>query len=178
MSVSRYHPLLVSLHWIIAVLLIVALAMGTLVLEKLPNDAPEKIDALKGHMIFGGLILVLTLLRLVTKIASAKPPRALTGNPWLDKLSVGVHHGFYLFIILMAFSGIGTAVLAGLPDIVFGGSGAPLPKDFFEYPPRIGHAIIAKILMLLVVLHVVGAIYHQITLKDRLLARMWFGKRG
>ena len=103
MSVSRYHPLLVSLHWIIAVLLVVALSMGTLVLENIPNDAPEKINALQGHMIFGVTILVLTIIRLIVKISSAKPAKALTGNSLLDKIGIGVHHAFYVFIILMAF---------------------------------------------------------------------------
>lgn len=176
MSNNRYHPLLVSLHWLIAVMLILALLGGTFQLQEIPNDAPEKIGALKGHMIFGITLLVLTLVRLAVKVSTSKPPKATTGNSFLDKLGVSVHHGFYLLIILMAGSGIGIAILAGLPDIVFGGSGAPLPKDFFEFPPRIGHAIIAKLLMLFVLLHIAGVIYHQFKLRDGLLSRMWFGK--
>jgi cytochrome b561 len=77
----------------------------------------------------------------------------------------------------MAGSGIGISILAGLPDIIFGGSGAPLPENFFQYPPRIAHAIIAKLLMLFVVLHIAGVIYHQFRLKDKLVSRMWFGKQ-
>lgn len=177
MSTARYHPLLVGLHWLIAIILVITLGMGTFVLEGMPNTEPEKIAALKGHMIFGVIILLLTIIRLIVKIKTPKPAKASSGNALLDKLASGIHHGFYLLIILMAFSGLGTAVLAGLPEIVFGGSGQPLPKDFFEYPPRIGHAIIAKLLMLFVALHVAGAIYHQFRLRDRLLSRMWFGKR-
>ena len=177
MSAQRYHPLLVTLHWLMAIALIVALAMGTFVLKEIPNTSAEKIIALKGHMSVGVIILILTLMRLVVKIVTQKPDKSLTGNAFLDKLGVGVHHGFYLFIILMASSGIGIAIQAGLPDIVFGGSALPLPKDFFEYPPRIGHAIVAKVLMLLIVLHIAGALYHQLKFKDKLISRMWFGNR-
>lgn len=31
---SRYHPLAVTLHWLLAVILIIALVMGSQVLEK------------------------------------------------------------------------------------------------------------------------------------------------
>jgi cytochrome b561 len=43
--------------------------------------------------------------------------------------------------------------------------------------PRVVHGWIAKLLMALVALHVVGVVYHQFGLKDRLLSRMWFGRR-
>ena len=121
-------------------------------------------------------ILVLTLVRLVVKTRTQKPPKASTGNTILDKLATSVHHGFYLLILIMAGSGIGMAILAGLPEIVFGDSGMALPKDFFVYPPRIAHAIIAKLLIIFVIFHIAGVIYHQLNLKDKLLTRMWFGK--
>ena len=38
--------------------------------------------------------------------------------------------------------------------------------------------MIAKLLMALIALHLAAALYHQFVLKDGLLARMWFGKRG
>jgi cytochrome b561 len=177
MSVQRYHPFLVTLHWLIAALLVFTLLMGTFVLDGMPSDDPDKIIALKGHMIAGMGLLALMIIRLIVRIKTDKPAPVKTGNAFLDKLAKSVHHGFYLFVILMALSGFATAIMAGLPGIVFGGSGEPLPKDFFEFPPRIGHAIIAKILMLLVALHVAGALFHQFRLKDKLISRMWFGKR-
>ena len=41
--VSRYHPLLVALHWILAMLIIAALALGALVMVKIPNTDPMKL---------------------------------------------------------------------------------------------------------------------------------------
>jgi cytochrome b561 len=84
--------------------------------------------------------------------------------------------GLYLLLLLMAASGIATAVQAGLPGIVFGGSGALLPESFGIYRPRVAHGVIAKLLLALAVLHVLAALYHQFVRKDNLLSRMWFGR--
>lgn len=56
---SRYHPALVALHWLLAAGLLFALGMGTLSLKELPNASPEKLFALRGHMVFGVALLVL-----------------------------------------------------------------------------------------------------------------------
>jgi cytochrome b561 len=60
---SRYHPALVVLHWLLAVLLIAALALGALVLVKIPNSDPMKLEAPRSHMAGGGLILILMVIR-------------------------------------------------------------------------------------------------------------------
>ena len=48
--VSRYHPALVVLHWVMALLIIAALALGALVMVKIPNTDPMKFEALRSHM--------------------------------------------------------------------------------------------------------------------------------
>ncbi len=60
---------------------------------------------------------------------------------------------------------------------MFGGSGDPLPADFSAYPPRAVHGIVSILLMLLILAHIAGWLYHVLFVKDRLLSRMWFGKR-
>ena len=70
----------------------------------------------------------------------------------------------------------GAFITVGVTPIVFGGSGAALPVDFFAFTSRMMHGFIAPALLLLVVLHVGAALYHQFLLKDNLLARMWYGK--
>lgn len=76
----------------------------------------------------------------------------------------------------MAGSGLATANMAGLPEIVFGGSGA-LPATFDDLPPRIAHGVLGAILTLLIAGHVAAFIYHQFVRKDHLFSRMWFGRR-
>lgn len=174
---TRYHPALVALHWILALLISVALLGGTFILDALPNDHPQKIDGLFGHMTVGTLILVLMIARLVIRVRSAKPPHADIGNAALNKASAWAHWVFYILIFGMLTSGIGMSILAGLPPIVFFGSGDPLPATFDDLPPRIAHGWIAMALGALILGHIGAAFYHQFVRKDALLARMWFGKR-
>lgn len=174
---TRHHPALVVLHWLLAALLLLALAMGTLVLKEMPNASPDKIGALRGHMVVGIAIGALMLVRLLVRWRTTGPAPALTGNRLLDGLGKIAHMGLYLLVFAMAASGMATALQAGLPEIIFGGSGAPLPESFAVYPARLVHGVVATLLMIQVGVHVAGAVYHQVVLKDRLLSRMGFGKR-
>jgi cytochrome b561 len=78
----------------------------------------------------------------------------------------------------MVGSGYATGILAGLPDIVFGGSGDPLPPSFAIYPSWVAHVSLALLLVGLIVLHVLAALYHHLVRKDGLLRRMLFRRRA
>ena len=173
---KRYHPALVSLHWLLTVLIVVALFMGSNILSQIPNDNPEKLFALKMHMITGFIILGLMIIRVITRKVTEKPAAADAGNAVLNKAGVIAHYLLYLLVFAMVGSGIGTAVIAGLPDIVFNNSGVTLPEDFNNILPRLFHGVISKVLFAMIFLHVLGALYHQFVRKDSLLSRMWFGK--
>jgi len=171
---SRYHPLLAALHWLLAVLIVAALGLGFFVVAATPNDDPRKVTELLLHMVTGGLIVVLMAIRFVVRLRTPRPPRATTGYPLLDRLAPLAHYGFYVLILLLGASGLATALAAGLPAIVFGGSGDPLPPSFLIYPPRVAHGTIATLLVGLIVLHGLAALYHHFVRKDRLIERMSF----
>jgi cytochrome b561 len=175
-EVSRYHPVLVALHWLLAFLIIAALALGALVMAKLPNSDPMKIEALRSHMFGGGLILMLMLVRLFVRTRTAHPPAATTGHSLLDKVAWASHRLFYALVIAMIASGATMALQAGLFEIVYGGRGT-LPPDLWIYPIRSVHYVMSRVLMALIALHVMGALYHTLILKDGLLRRMAFGRR-
>jgi cytochrome b561 len=80
--VSRYHPLLVTLHWFLALLIIAALALGALVMVKIPNSSPMKIEALRSHMLGGIFILTLMLLRLFIRIRTRRRPATRSSTGW------------------------------------------------------------------------------------------------
>ncbi|MCF6306230.1 MAG: cytochrome b/b6 domain-containing protein [Rhodobacteraceae bacterium] len=174
---KRYHPALVALHWITMLLLFAALLGGSLNMAPMSNSDPQKLEMLRLHMIIGNVILALMVLRLVVRLRSEHPPSANMDNRLQNKAASLVHIGLYLFVFLMIASGWGTALAADLPAILFGGSGAVLPEDFYEFAPRLVHRIVFILLSLLIVLHIVAALYHQFVQKDHLLGRMWFGKR-
>lgn len=175
---KRYHPLLVMLHWLLAIMIIIGLVMGGNVLSNTPNSDPEKLFFLKMHMTSGMIILALMIIRFIVRLFTAKPAHADIGNSLLNKLGSMTHYLFYIVVILMAASGLAIANMAGLPDIIFAGSGAALPEDFSEFPPRIAHGILGTVLTLLIAGHVLAFLYHQFVRKDGLFSRMWFGKRS
>ncbi|HEY6256239.1 MAG TPA: cytochrome b/b6 domain-containing protein [Xanthobacteraceae bacterium] len=175
-QVLRYHPFLVALHWVLAFLIIAALALGALVMVKIPNSDPMKLEALRSHMAGGSVILALMLLRLFVRRRTEHPGAASTGNPALDRLAWASHRLFYPAVLGMAGSGLFLALQAGLPAIVFAGEGA-LPADFWIFPVRGVHYLLSRVLIGLIALHVAGALYHTLILRDGLLRRMFFGRR-
>lgn len=174
--VSRYHPLLVVLHWVLAFFIIAALALGALALARIPTSDPTKIEALRAHMSGGMMILVLMVVRLVVRTGSAHPAPASAGHPLLDRLAWASHRLFYVTVIAMASSGIIMALQTGAFDTVFFGHGQ-LPADFWAYRIRSVHYALSRLLMALIALHVVAALYHALVLRDGLLGRMFFGRR-
>jgi cytochrome b561 len=173
-QVSRYDPWLVTLHWLLAALIIIMLVVAFFVLGRLPTANPRTLELLIWHMAGGTLILVLTLIRLAVRARTAKPAAPTTGNRFLDHLAPITHYGFYVLILLVIGTGLATAIQAGLYGIVFQHSGEPLPRHFIIYQPFVAHAILALALGGLVILHILAAFYHQLIRKDRLLSRMGF----
>ncbi|HKX09330.1 MAG TPA: cytochrome b/b6 domain-containing protein [Stellaceae bacterium] len=175
-GVTRYQPLLVVMHWLLAIMLPIALVGGAFVLVEIPNTDPAKVGALRQHMMGGMLLLVLTLIRLVVRVRTAHPARASTGSSALDRVAWLSHRLLYVLVLAQASSGLYMALQASLPDVVFRGHGA-LPADFWVFPMRSVHYVISRLLMAVIALHVTGALYHTLILRDHLLRRMWFGKR-
>ena len=174
---TRYNSALVTLHWLMAIMIFLALVAGGLILDNMPNDSPDKAGGLAGHMAVGSLIGVLLIVRLIVRLTTAKPTPASTGNPLLDRLGALTHWAFYLCIAGMVLSGLATAIGADLLPIAYGGSGATIPAMMEELPQRALHGLFAITLVLLIGLHIAGALYHQFVLKDGLMRRMGFGKQ-
>lgn len=173
---TRYHPVLVALHWLMAALIILALIFGKVVLDGLDNADPQKVEGLAGHMTVGLSLGALLALRLVIRLVSAQPPPASTGDARLDFLGQATHWALYALVAAMAVSGVAMALQDDLFAIVFGGSGAKLPAEFAS-APRAAHGAVSTALLALAILHIAAALYHQFILRDGLFRRMWFGSR-
>jgi cytochrome b561 len=170
---KHYHPLQVTLHWLVVFLIFAAFVIGKSMSGQ-PNDA-AKLTPLASHMTVGIITLLVIVFRFVMRMRLPKPEHVTAGNPFFDWIGKMVHYALYLLVFLMAVSGLSLSMQAGLAPVVFGGSGI-LPADFYDFAARMLHGFIAPALVLTVLLHVGAAFYHQIVLKDNLLARMWYGK--
>lgn len=176
-KVSRYHPVMVALHWALAVLIVAALTLGALVMVRIPNTSPMKIEALRSHMIGGVLILLLMSLQFITRQVTALPAPAPTGNSVLDRLAWLSHRAFYVFVVAQAVTGLTMAVQAHLPQILLLGETGQIPATFWIFPARGLHYLFSRALMALIALHLAGVGYHSFIRRDHLLRRLWFGKR-
>ena len=171
---SRYQPVLVALHWLLALMIIGLLCLGFFVLANMPNADPGKLDILVWHMSGGMLVFVLMILRAIIRRWSARPATAVTGSPLLDRLASMAHYGFYAIVFLMIATGWTTGwLISG----VFQPNGGSLPDSFAVFPSFRAHAVLATLLAILIMVHVAAALYHQFVLRDGLFRRMWFGKR-
>jgi cytochrome b561 len=144
-------------------------------LDSTPNSAPEKVTYLQLHAIWGTILALLLVIRLITRFALKRPAPADAGHPLLNLAAKVVHFLLYVGVFVMLLSGANMSRQAGLLQ-VFSGQGA-LPEDFRVFAPRALHGMMFSILFLLILVHIGAALYHQFIRKDGLLSRMWFGKR-
>lgn len=170
-EVKHYHPALVVLHWLLAAAILLAIGMGSLVLDDMANSNLHKPGLLRAHVILGILILVFTIVRLMVRTRTAKPAPLATGKPALDKLAIGVHHLLYTLTVLVALAGMALAYSANLFSVLFRNIGS-LPKDFEGYTAHTVHGFLAMTLLGVIVLHAAAALQHHFILKDGIFSRM------
>lgn len=171
---KRYHPAHVTIHWLMALLVVMMLGIGKFAMPGVSPQDPQKVMMLQSHTFIGGAIAVLLIIRVVLLFTTKRPAPADAGSAILNWVGKAVHVLLYVLLIGMAVSGLGLFQMANLPAVFSGAQ--PYPPNFFDYLPRGGHGLFSWLLLALVALHVGAALFHQFIRKDNLLARMWFGK--
>ena len=168
-TTERFGGVAIAFHWISAVLLAVLLASGYAAAATLHPVA--KVTILRGHVLLGAVLLVLTLARVVWWRFDRKPP-PVSGMPRpQERVAKAVHFLFYLLILGMTATGIGTLALSGAGRHLFGAASGPLP-DLWQYQPRLEHWIGARVLLALLAVHIGAALYHHAIKRDGLLHRI------
>jgi len=171
---ERYGSVAIAIHWLTAAAILGLLVSGAIIEDM--RDPAQKVALLRVHVVVGVTVLVLTLFRIVWWGVVDRRPAATTSTPRWQAFAAHLVHGLlYVVIIVMVGSGIGMIALSGAADTLFGGGSAALP-DFRDYAPRGAHGLGANAMWLLVIVHVLAALYHQFVLRDRLLARMGLGR--
>jgi cytochrome b561/polyisoprenoid-binding protein YceI len=172
---QRYSAVAIALHWIIALALAFQLALGF----AMPNG-PEGFAPYQLHKSVGITILLLSLARLAWRVTH-RPPDAVEGG-FQGFLAKTVHTLLYVFMIGAPLTGwalVSTSSIV-VPTVFWGvipWPHLPLPQglgDLFEQT----HELLAWLGLALIVLHVAGALRHQLLLRDGLLRRMAPGGRA
>jgi len=175
-----------SLHWLIALLIVCNIIGGVTFSHLMQRGTPAFFAVIQIHKSIGLTVLVLSILRLMWRIANpvpALPPM----SPKLRLLARGTHYLFYFLIIAIPLAGWLTvsASTTGAPTMYFGLFRVPM-FDFLASLPRTEkpewheffetfHQVFAYGALALLVLHVSAALWHHMNRKDAILRRMWFG---
>ena len=144
-----------------------------------PQQGGSIFSTISLHMILGITILVLLIIRLIVRWTTQHPEWASAGNKFFDWIGTLTHWGLYLLTFGMTITGIILADQRGILARTFGIGSTPTPGSFRRGGFSLGflHGGIWTFLLLLIIVHVGAALYHQFILKDNLFGRMWFGKR-
>lgn len=172
-AIERYAPLSRWLHWIAAIL-IIALLISGVVLEDLPKGDLRQ-TGMMFHKSFGVIVLALMLVRLGARFVLGVPAADRDLLPWQRHLSGLVHAALYLVVLAQAAVGYVASSICCAPVKLFGLIEIPLTftgtkstHDIFAEAHEIG----GNLLILLVVAHIAGGLYHHYVLRDRIMARM------
>lgn len=176
----RYPLIHRLLHWAVAVILLWQLAVGLTFLalsfeETLATFGKEMTDFLYlGHKSAGIVLLILMLARLAMRLTFGKPPYRPPLAPMERVLSSAVHIGLYIALIVQPLLGWAATAAGGFPIGFFGWT---LP-GFLPRDPPLGaalyavHGAVGVIIILLIMLHVAGALRHWLILRDGVMRRM------
>ena len=171
---KRYHPLLVTLHWLVAILVLLNLSIGKFIFPD--RDYPEIAAAI--HMLAGMSVLALIIFRFIVRLRFPRPADADSGSKLTDALARLVHYGLYVMLLVITGVGVSFALMSGrLARTFFGAGPASGPPPDSVFLLRGIHGLSANLLLLLILLHVAAALFHQFIRKDNLIARMWYGPR-
>jgi cytochrome b561 len=184
----RYGTVAMTLHWLIALLVIGNVIGGVTFAHFMSRSDPNFFTIVQLHKSTGLTILVLSILRLIWRLTNPVPALPPMSQP-LRILARGTHYLFYFLIIAVPLAGwlMVSASSTGAPTLWYGLFQVP-SFDFLASLPRSErvpwhetfetfHQVFAYSAVLLLVLHVSAALYHQFSRHDDVLKRMWFGTK-
>ena len=174
-TAERYSRGAVILHWLIAVLIALNYAAAW-VSEDMPKE--DKLQVMANHKAIGIIILLLTLVRIGWRLLHSPPPLGESLKAWEVALAKVVHGLAYLAMLAIPLSGwaMHSAFSGGKPVGLFGLFAFPaLPmaqnKPLGEVLEAV-HGSLATLLLVLMALHVAGALKHQLLDRDGSMRRM------
>jgi len=182
-SQERYGAVAITLHWLIALGIIANICLG-LYFPDLPRSDPNKFMLFQLHKSIGLTVLILSLARVGWRLVNPVPPLPADMNPALKLLARTTQILLYVLIVIIPLTGWATVSASplGLPTLYFGTfvwphipfladlprtQKVPLQKEL-----QAVHVFLAWSAIVLVPLHIAGALYHQFIRRDDVLAHM------
>ncbi|PIY04821.1 MAG: hypothetical protein COZ20_04750 [Gallionellales bacterium CG_4_10_14_3_um_filter_54_96] len=173
---TQYSKRMVIAHWLTLALLVAAWFLG----DELAESTDKSAATLAGylvHIAVGGTVLLLTVARLFFRVKDGVP--APMGNTPMDKVATGIHHLLYLVLFVLPLSGIVVVFTSTAGKALLSGDAGLLPKDggFDHVFAHEVHEFMVTALIVVVGVHLLGAIKHQFIAKDGLMQRMMLRRK-
>ncbi len=194
MTNNHYTKTAIVLHWLIGIAILAMFGLGWYMSE-LPKDAPkamafdlfdfgiynwqltEEVSPrtfyFNLHKSIGVTLLGLIVLRIIWRITH-RPPALLDSLSAAEKkLATAGHHALYLLMILVPVTGVLMALYSkyGLKWFctdLFAGLDNPAMRDTFKE----AHELLGVVMLVVIIVHVLGAIKHKFIDKDGTMDRM------
>ena len=119
----RYGTVAMTLHWLIALLIIANICIG-LYFADLPHSDPSKLSLAQLHKSIGLTVLMLSLARVAWRLINPVPPLPRGMNPALRFFARATHVLLYVLIIAIPLTGwmlVSASPLGALvPTMYFG----------------------------------------------------------
>lgn len=180
-SVSRYTGVAIALHWAMAILILFMIWLGWNMDD---NEARYQL-----HKSVGITLLFLTVARIAWRLLNPPPPEPEGLKPWEQRLSGAVHFAFYALMVIIPLAGwllvsispfqISTVLYGAIdwPHLPFT-SGLRSGNDALHAIVENVHSKGAWVIIVLLGLHVAGALKHELGGEDGVLKRMIPGLFG
>lgn len=168
----RWGWLAQAFHWLMF-LLILGAWFAVDAHEDYPKGSDERAQWMMIHKALGTTVFFLVWFRLGSRLAQVTP--AELGSRLQQIAARTVHAGLYLVMIAMPATGLLASQFFGRAVSWFGAFEIPV---FLAENKELGKALMEVhenlfgLLLLLVVLHVGGALYHHLIARDDVLRRM------
>lgn len=168
---AGYDGVAKFLHWLVVVLIVAQFLIGWTMPYIHKGTRPDGLIA--WHLGVGATLIAAVALRIVWRVTHRPEPASL--SPFLSMVSHITHGLLYLALIMVPVLGWANASSRGW-SVKFLGV-LPYPS-ISPVGSSVGHEMgdihgwLAWVLLVLIGLHVVGALYHRFVLKDDVLQRM------
>lgn len=177
---QRYSLPIRLMHWLMAIMIITIASVG-IWMASLPNDYPGKYDFYALHKSFGLLILLLVIMRLVTRLLSKIPSyEDVKIKKWEITAAKLAHGALYFFMFMMPVSGYLMSSLSGRAVMLFSIEMPAITCFSAEVASKLAsnayffHTVIVWGMIALIVLHIIGSLKHVLIDKQNILKRIWF----
>lgn len=177
-NTTAWNPSLKCLHW--ALFIVIASAVTcVLIASGYERGDPAKGQFMFLHKSFGVTALVLMIAWVATRLNAGRPQPV--GQAWQLRLAATVHWAMVALVLALPIAGLLMSQFAQQSVSVFGLFSIPVWLGEDKAMAKAIHTVHAgyagPILVGLVLLHVVGALWHHFIDRDGTLTRMLPGNR-